>query len=157
MPDGDEALGLMEWQRLQQHAVHHAEDRSIGADPQREGDGRHSCEARLLPQHARGIAQVLEETGEHMVGGNSGCDGRRAVRLTQRSHLLRKCLGFAQFLQRQTTRLAFKGSSLAELLISLVEMLRQLFDDLRLPLRPQSQAAEASAQILGPLRHGRLR
>ena len=75
MPDADQALGLMERQRLQQHAVHHAEDRRIGADPQREREGGQRREAGLLPQHARGVAQILPEIGEQKPVGAPGVIG----------------------------------------------------------------------------------
>ena len=77
--------------------------------------------------------------------------------LTQRSHLLRKGFGFAQFLQHQTTRLALSRSPRAEFLVSLVKMLRQLFDDFRLPLGTQSEPGEMRVQMLPPVRHGLLR
>src|SRR6187200_373174 len=45
--DPDEAFGLLEWQRTQQHRVHDAEDRGVGADAQRQdgddGNGERGC------------------------------------------------------------------------------------------------------------------
>ena len=54
------------------------------------------------------------------------------MRLTKRSHVLCERVGLEQFLDRETPRLGVGGATVAKLLIALVQMLRQLLDDLRL-------------------------
>jgi hypothetical protein len=61
-----------------------------------------------------------------------------------------------QLLDRETPRVGVAGATAPELLIALVEMLRQLFDDLRLARGDQSQLGETLAQVLSPIRRGRL-
>ena len=71
-------IGFVEGQRLQQHAVDDAEDRGRGADAKREGEDGRGREARLLPEHARGVAQVLPEVGDPLPRRRRGCDRRAA-------------------------------------------------------------------------------
>src|SRR5262245_24649651 len=47
------------WQWLEQHRVHHAENRSVRADAQRQRENSNQREAGFLHQHSRAIAQVL--------------------------------------------------------------------------------------------------
>ncbi len=54
-------LRLRVGQRPQQDGVDHAEDRGVGADPERERRDRDEREARRLPERARGEANVPPE------------------------------------------------------------------------------------------------
>ena len=53
--------------------------------------------------------------------------------------------------------LGVAGAAGAQLLVPLVEVLRQLVDDLGLARRPQPQRGQPRPQVLAPVRHGRLR
>src|SRR5215475_4454053 len=58
----NQPIRLSDRQFLEQHRVHHAEERRVRADAERQrkhGDGRNPL---LLQQHSRPIAQVLPET-----------------------------------------------------------------------------------------------
>src|SRR2546421_8549747 len=59
--NGDELLRMNIGQRLQKHAIDDAEDRGVRADAQRERHNGHQGKAGIFTQHARGVAQVLEE------------------------------------------------------------------------------------------------
>ncbi len=54
-----QAIGVAVGQRFEQHAVHHAEDRAVGADAERERDQRRGGKRRRAAQHAEGVADVL--------------------------------------------------------------------------------------------------
>ncbi len=60
----DEPLRLVEGQRLQQHAVDHAEDRGVGADADRQREKGHGAERRAAPQRAQRVAEVARQAGE---------------------------------------------------------------------------------------------
>src|SRR5882672_2682697 len=46
-------------QRPEQHRIDDTENRSVGADSQRQRQYRNQCEARILRQHSCAVAQVL--------------------------------------------------------------------------------------------------
>src|SRR5262245_56395612 len=49
----------MEWKRAQQHAVNHAENRRVRADPQRQRQHGNRRETGIFQQHSQTEAQVL--------------------------------------------------------------------------------------------------
>ena len=57
----NELLRLLHRQHAQQHCIDQAEDGGVGADPQSQGQYRHGGESRIMPQHARGVAQILQQ------------------------------------------------------------------------------------------------
>jgi hypothetical protein len=57
-PHLQEPIGAGEWQRLQQHAIHHAEDRGGGANAERQHHEDGAGKQRLLAQHAHREAEV---------------------------------------------------------------------------------------------------
>jgi hypothetical protein len=61
VPERGQPLGLAEGQRPQRDAVDDAEDGGGGADAERDREDRRGGEAGLLAQHARAVAQVLEQ------------------------------------------------------------------------------------------------
>ena len=61
----DEAVGVGERHRLEQHRVDDREDRGIGADAERERRDRRGREATALPEHPKRLAQVFEEAFNH--------------------------------------------------------------------------------------------
>jgi hypothetical protein len=78
------------------------------------------------------------------------------VRLTKRTHANSERVKIEQFLDREPPRVGVAPATAQQLLIALIEMLRQLLDDLLLARGAQSQWRETRAQVRGPLRHGRL-
>src|ERR1051326_6588144 len=68
-PDYDEALGIRVGERMQQHAVKHAEDRGGDADAERERDERDGGEGLAPPEGAPGVADVLEKGADAGPGG----------------------------------------------------------------------------------------
>jgi hypothetical protein len=52
-------------QRLQQHGLEDAEDRAVGADPEREGHQQAGVEERSPANDAEGEANVLTECAHH--------------------------------------------------------------------------------------------
>ncbi len=71
IPDEDQALGVGIRQRPQHVLIEEAENRRVGANPQRQGGHRHERENRLLPQRAEGVAKVLHGG----VGRSPGAEG----------------------------------------------------------------------------------
>ena len=61
-PDLHQAFGIAVRQRLQEHAVDHAEDRCVGADAERQGNHRDSGEGRIRCQSANGVTNILRES-----------------------------------------------------------------------------------------------
>ena len=61
-----QAIGVAVRQRLEQHAVHDAENGAIGADAERERQQRRRGKRRRAAQHAEGVADVLPEFGKKL-------------------------------------------------------------------------------------------
>src|SRR5208282_510691 len=59
--DGDHALGMSNARWMQQKTIHHAEDRGVRADTQRQRQNSDGGESWRLPQHAHSVAHVLPE------------------------------------------------------------------------------------------------
>src|SRR5439155_3594603 len=60
--DGNQAIWLLESQRLKQYPIHQAEDRSVDANAESERDHGHGSEAGVLGQHSHPITQVLPKS-----------------------------------------------------------------------------------------------
>jgi hypothetical protein len=69
-----ELIRLAEGQRAQHDRVHHAEDRRVGADPEREGQDHEGGEARLLELQAERVPDVGAEAHLLTPGGCRGGD-----------------------------------------------------------------------------------
>ena len=52
--------GLAIWKRLQQDRIDHAEDRGVGADPERQRQCRDQREPRRARDHPEGVSEVVE-------------------------------------------------------------------------------------------------
>jgi hypothetical protein len=61
----DQPLGLPHRQLAQHQGVDHAEDRAIGADPQRQADHHHGHQPRAAPQRAQSVAQIEDQVAQH--------------------------------------------------------------------------------------------
>jgi len=153
----DEAVPVGDGQPLQQRGVDQAEDRGVRADAEREREDGRDGKSRLFAQHPRRVAYVVPEIREQAPPVHSRSDRRRQLCLTKRSHVPRERVGLEQLFDRQTKRAVLTLAVGAQLVEPLVEMLRELFDDFGLPGRAQAERREARAQVLGPVRHDRLR
>jgi len=59
VPHRHQALGVRKGQWSEQHAVDHAEDRRVAADPEGEGEGRHDGEYGRTKELAEGLQEWL--------------------------------------------------------------------------------------------------
>jgi len=145
-----EALGFPERKRAQERGVDQGEDGAVGADAERDGEHNHCSEAGLAPQHSDGVAQVLPELGRGPPAWHAGRGRGLDVCLAQGSHVAGQRVAVEQFVHRKTPRVGFAASAFSELVVSLVEMLRQLLDDLCLAGRTEPQRSQPWPQVLGP-------
>ena len=58
--DADDAVGLVEGQRAQEHAIDHAEDGRVRADAERERDDGDQREARVLEEGANRVPEIVQ-------------------------------------------------------------------------------------------------
>ena len=157
----NDARRIAHRQPLQQHRVHEAEDRRVGADAQgqREHGGRR--ESRALAERAPGEAQVVPEPLEGTPASRLSKDERRRTR-----HALEPpqvALQRARLVELREGRLLGGrrlDSSLDEIAVAVVEVLRQLVHDLLgargLDRRPGQPPADLRLPV-GPLGLGPLR
>ena len=80
-----QAIGVRKRQRTQQHRIHHAEDRGVRPNAQRQHQHRHEGETRHPAQGARGVTEIFQE-GEHLsvvehATAHFGKRGKRRERL----------------------------------------------------------------------------
>jgi hypothetical protein len=73
-PDHDEAAGVGERQRLEQHGIDHAEDGGGGSNAEREGGQSERGERKILDEHAGGKAQVLRGSFDDGKTPHISCD-----------------------------------------------------------------------------------
>ena len=154
--DVDEAIPVGDGQMLKQRRVDEAEDRGVRADAEGECQDGGEGKARLLAQHARGVARVQPEIGDQESPLGPWCDGRREPRLAQGRHIARERVGFEQFVNRQAKRHVVALAVGAQLVEPFVEVLRQLLDDLGLARRAQAERRQSRAKVRGPFTHDRL-
>ncbi len=164
----DEPFAIRHRQALEEGRVDQAEHRRVGADSQGQRQHGGDRESRLLAQHPDGVAQVVKESrGETAL---SWCVGqrRRHARLPQRAQAARELVLAVQFLERDSPRVVGRGAFGAQLLVAIVEVLRELLDDLGLARRAEPQRRQPGLQVAAPVgaqsgtvrgcfRHGRLR
>ena len=115
-----------------------------------------TAEGWLLPQHARGIAQVQPDIAEHMSGRRSRRDGDRRLRLPQRRQVLRQQVALPELGECQTRGLVLRRAARHQLAPAVLEMLRELLDDLVLARRREPQRRQPRTHVFCPVRHVRL-
>ena len=77
--DAHQLVGTGPRQRLQQHAVRHAEQHRRRPDAERHRENRDGSEARLTAEQTEAVAQILHEAGErNAAGGGRRWNRRRA-------------------------------------------------------------------------------
>ena len=146
----DQPIAIGHWEPLQECGVDDAEDGGVGADAEAERQDGREREAWPLPQHAGGVAQVLAEVGEQA----SGCarrDWLGRVRLTEWAHVPCERLRLGTPRARAAC-LGLAGALDAQLLVSILEMLRQLLHDLGFASGRDAARPGAGAGV-APVRH----
>ena len=79
-PDDHEAARIPVRQRTEEHAIHHAEDRCVRADAERERQHRNGGEAGVLRQHPYSVPQILEKC-RHCLPPSFGLPGQQKVKV----------------------------------------------------------------------------
>ena len=77
---------------------------------------------------------------------------RRDARLPQHAQPAREGVLAVELLERQPPRVIGRGAFGAQLLVAVVEVLRELLDDLGFARRAEPQRREPGAQIAAPVR-----
>ncbi len=114
-PDHHQPVRVPIRQRAQDHAIHHREDRGVGADAESEREEHHRGEALVLAQRAERVAHI---------GGDDVGAQARAPR-PHRIHIVFH--GAHRFIGRRAGR--------AQLVVLIVEMLAELLADVTRPVR----------------------
>ena len=122
--DAHQSVGLRVRQRLEQHAVHDAEDRGVRADAECQRQHRHGGERRRPPEHAQRIRDILAEIREELHASNV----TRVVGVDVAAIVLR-VLEISEPPARLVQRRFGRGSLGHELLCPHVQMKAQLFLD----------------------------
>ena len=146
----DETLRLRHRQRAQQYRIDQGENRGIGADSERQRQDGRGGEAGIPAQHPRRIHEVLPRIAGQPARRTAGRNGRGLRSLTQRPHLARQQIVGADLVvdlgQRQAHRLVVRRAAGPQLLVAVVEMLRQLVDDFALARRTERQARQPGGE-----------
>ena len=150
------SLGPVHREPPDQHGIDEAEDRRIRTDAERQRERRREGEPRPAPRQPPRVAQVLPHVAEHVSTGSARRDGRRRARLFERRHGLAEQVLVAELGQGQTRRLVLRCPARPQLPPAILEMLRELVDDLRLAGRRETQRRQPRAHVPRPIRHVRL-
>ncbi len=151
--DGDEAIGVADRQRAQDQQVGEAEDDGVGGDrePERENDDERG--AALARHQAKAIAQILPEAEKRRrCGVGAECD-RLDRRRLEPGEVPDERRG-VEIRQGGEARLGVRHPAGPELVVALLEMLRELVDDFALPRGRERQRREAPLDGRRPVRHG---
>ena len=105
-------------------------------------DGRER-EGWLLPQRAGGIAEVLPEISKQVSVGSPRRDGLGYMRLSQRLEVPCEQIPIPEPGKRQLRRIVLRRSARHQFPPAILEMLRQLLDDLGLTGRRQAQGRQS--------------
>ena len=135
----DQPIAIGHRQALQECGVDDGEDGGVGADAEGERQDDRERGGRLLPQCAGGIAEVLPEIAKQASGGNPRRDGFGFVRLPQRREVSCEQIPLAEPGKRQLRRFVIRRPARHQFPPAILEMLRQLLDDLGLTGRRQAQ------------------
>ena len=154
LPDRHQLIRFRQGQIAEQHAIDEREESPVRADPDSQCQYDHERERALLAQHARSEPQVLPKIREQRAARRAHGHGRRHVRLAQRPHALGETRIVAELLADERERGGLVEALIAELGIALLEVRRELFDNLRLAPRLDSQVRKPRLYFFRPIRHG---
>jgi hypothetical protein len=130
----NEPLGLAVGERPEQHAVHDAEDRGVGADAEREREHDRDREGRRLAQAAQAVADVLRQALERS----------RAPRV---AHLLLRLVDAAQADARRAAGFVLAHAGHPVFLGLQLEVHRELGVELALEPRAAAQRLQAEPEL----------
>ena len=135
----------------QQNGVEHIEDRRRRADTERERQHDDSRESRILSQRTRGVAHVVPGAADH--GRSSLSEGHRFLRRLplHLSELLRHAL--VDFSQRLPIGGRVADTAGAQLVVPILQMLRELVDDFGFAHRRQVEPGQSPANFSFPVAH----
>ncbi len=151
--DPHQLLRLPERKLPEQDAVHQAENRRIAADAKRERQDRDRCDARLLEHRADAMTQVLPEVHEESVLRRTQNDRLVSDLVLHSPQFPRQQFTVAQLGERRATGFRLGRVTGAQLGVTVLQMLRQLLDDLGLARGRKIQARQPPSDLLFPLRH----
>ena len=152
----DEPVAIVDGQALKQGRVDETEDRGVRADAERQRQNGGGRETRLLSEPARRVAESCQRSPSGrpcgapgaIGGGIRACRSDRMCGRARPARAVRRSPGGAP---------RGGGAAGAQLVVALVEMLRQLVDDLRAPARGSGAATrDAAASRRSIISHGRL-
>src|SRR5262245_13640706 len=66
LPELRQAVGFPVWKRAQDDRIHHAEERRVQSDAERQSNYGYQRKARPLHQHSRAVTQVLPKVEDHI-------------------------------------------------------------------------------------------
>ena len=129
-------------QRSQQHGVHDAEDRGVGADAERQRDQRDGREARRADEQARGVAYVTQQVGSRRepVAGGAGQRGHAADR---RARFRGRCALDRRVAPAPAASPRRRRCRRGEVGKVLRDMLRELVDDIGAARADRAEAGRA--------------
>jgi hypothetical protein len=136
--------------RLQQERIGRAEQRRAGADAecqQQHDDERPSSGVR---ERTRGIQQVLRQVGKPVRARRPGRYGRGDRGLAQATHLPREQVALVELLQRTAYGVVVRGAAAPQLVVRVIEMLRELLHDFVLARGIEGERGEARFELRLP-------
>ena len=156
--DRDELSGRADGQRPEEQRVHHAEERGVGADSERERDDGDRGQALVTDQRAHAVEQILAKLGAERQAParleravvRVACppiDGRHALAPRSRK-LPAERVPIGDVLLGAPARLGVRRAGLPRLAIRVLELPREVLDDLRLAALAERPDPQAVADVL---------
>src|SRR5262245_10757844 len=137
-----------------QLSVEKSKNACVDPNAQRQGERNHDGEARLFTESAYGVAQILPQVCDHIYSpaGSEYDRFRRSLSLHVPQFLL-KHFTPAQFGKSSLISFRFRYTAREQLVVTIIEILRKLFDDSGFAHRRKIQRLQSSSDFGFPLRH----
>ena len=129
LPDGDEPVVLVERQPAKNHGIDDRKDRRRRADAERQHQQRNHRESRRRAQRPNGISQIGHDASQNETASNWP-GGIGPVGLAERCQISRQDVGAPEFSKRRLPSDVGICATSHKLAPAVLEVLRQLFDDL---------------------------
>lgn len=123
-PNRHQAIRFRQWQSAQQRSVDERKECAVRADADRKRQHDHQRQGGLLAQHPSCQRQILPEIRKQLPARSAYGDGRRHVRLAQRTHSFDKVWVGAQLLAHERDGSGLVDALIAELGVTQLEMFR---------------------------------
>jgi hypothetical protein len=153
--DQGEPLRRRVRERPQQHGIHDAEDRGVGADAKRERDERDPRERRSLPEQPRRIPDIAAEI-EQQMRAFRGRHRRSGARPVGARDFRGDVYGIVEGRERSCHGLGVRNAGRHEIRVMLGDMLCQLVEDVGLTRGVDRHRGETRADERLPVLHGTL-